>query len=293
MSIITTFEAVPNRLFTLYATLADTNNGVPPERLASWATPSTLSGAGETKLLSNTLLEAKRLKLVAEVDGRLRVGETVVRTKGRGGNREEEFRNYMNGLLFSKERAEQSGQGGFAVALAWLLSCDPRRPLVFKQAPQNLLRNDLGDLFEQSELGNDSSYQNLLYWARYLGFAVIVGVGDTRWVIPDPSAAIANAMPRVFNDRKTLDIDPFMKKLSGILPVLEDGAVRNLVEGSRDTPSADTDNLSISTSLALRRLADRGDLVLDSVADARARIMNFGGDTRRVSKVSWSGVNHA
>ncbi len=291
MSIITTATAVPSRLFALYATLADSENGEMRERLASWATPPSLAtrGGGEdgeasSAILNTTLQEARRLGLVNEADGRLLVGE-VPRRKSKGGNREPEFRSFMRHILLSPERAEAAGQGAFAIALGWFLGNDPRRPLSFGQAPQAVLFAEIGELAAATELTNLNRYQSFLWWARYLGYATIVGDGSARRVVPDPTRAIEEVLPAVFDGTDALEIEPFIAALAATLPVLEEGASRTMVESARAVPSADQDNLSIATSLALLRLSERGAIGLESVADARARILNYGTEAGRVSKV--------
>ena len=80
MSIVTTAQAVPSRLFAIYAALFDSENGEVKDRLEAWATPPSLSGRGAdddgestTTLFSNTLLEARRIGLVEEVEDKLRL----------------------------------------------------------------------------------------------------------------------------------------------------------------------------------------------------------------------------
>lgn len=291
MSIITTWPAVPSRLFAVYASLADSENGETRDRFASWATPSSLAsrGGGETgeassAILNQTLQEARRLGLVNEVDGRLMVGD-VPRRKTTGGDREPEFRSFMRHVLLSPERAEAAGHAAFAIALAWFLGRDPRHPLEFSQAPQRLLSEEIGELASATELTNADNYRNFLWWVRYLGYATFVGHGSSRRVVPDPTRAIDEALPEVFDGADALEIEQFIAALAATLPVLEDGAARTAVENARAAPSADRDNLSIATSLALLRLSERGTIRLESVADARARILNYGSETVRVSRV--------
>ena len=46
MSVVTNFQAVPSRLLSVYATVAEAENGVLRDHLASWATPPSLSKRG-------------------------------------------------------------------------------------------------------------------------------------------------------------------------------------------------------------------------------------------------------
>lgn len=292
MSIVTTFEAVPSRLLSIYTAVAEVENGVLTEHLASWATPPSLSrrggedeDGGSTNLLKASLTEARRLGLVGEKDGRLFVPDAARSKGGRNADLEAHFLSYLRETLFDPERAANAGQTGVLIALAWFLTKSPLQPVGFSDAPQNQLRNDLGQFAEKAELGSTSSFQNLLYWARFLGFATVVGDAVGRRAFPDPTRAISAVLDRVLPDNNWLDIDVFLTRLAAIYPVLEGGSVREEVEANRTVPPANDGSLSVASSLALQRLADRNSIALDVVADAKARILDFGGSNKRVSRV--------
>ena len=292
MSIVTNFQAVPSRLLSVYAAVAETENGVLRENLESWATPPSLStrgggdeDGGSTALFTNSLSEARRLGLVEEDGDRLIVPEFARGKGGRNADLQAHFLSYLRETLFDPERAASAGQAGVLIALAWFLTKSPLQPLGFSDAPQNQLRTDLGQFAERAELGSTSSFQNLLYWARFLGFATVVGDAGSRRAFPDPSRAISAVLDRVLPDNSWVDIDVFLNRLAAIYPVLEGGSVREEVEASSTVPPANDGRLSVASSLALQRLADRGSISLDVVADAKARILDFGGSTKRVSRV--------
>ncbi|NIE60642.1 MULTISPECIES: protein DpdG [unclassified Burkholderia] len=292
MSILTTFVAVPSRLFSIYAAVAEAENGLPREQLEAWATPPSLSkrggneeDGGSTALFSDSLNEARRLGLVEDDGDRLRVPKATVDGGRRNADLQGEFLSRLREVLFDTRRAADAGQTGVLYALAWLLTKSPLEPLSFSDAPQNQLREDLGEFAVKAELGNTSSYQNLLYWARYLGFAVVVGDVSTRRAFPDPTRAIAAVLEQVLPNQGWIEIDLFLSRLAAIYPVLEGGSVRDELEAMRSTSPAADDRLSISLSFALQRLDDRDLISLDAVADAKARILDFGGSTKRVSHV--------
>lgn len=294
MSIVTNFNAVPSRLFSVYAAVADAENGLVREQLEAWATPPSLStrggndeDGGSSALFTNSLNEMRRLGLIEEDGDRVRIPPAVRAggARGAGSGRETEFLGHMRDILFDPERAADAGQAGVLYALAWFLTKSPLEPLSFSDAPQNLLRDDLGAFAPKAELSSTSSYQNLLYWARYLGFAIILGDGATRRVFPDPSKAIAAVLEKALPDGDWVDVDTFLSRLAAIYPVLEGGSIREEVEGVRTAPPPTDDRLSVASSLALQRLADRGAITLDAVADAKARILDLGSGTKRVSRV--------
>jgi hypothetical protein len=236
MSIITTAQAVPSRLFAIYASLFDSENGEVKERIESWATPPSLSGRGadedgesSTTLFSNTLQEARKLRLVEEVDNKLRLTADARGGGKRGRESESYFRDYLKRTLFDPMRAIDTQQDGFMLALAWFLSANPLKPMSFSVGPQNTLKMEIGDNADKTELTSINRYQNFLYWARYLGFATIVGGRDTddasaRRTIPDPTRAIEAALPTIFADDDELPIEAFLNRLSAIFPVFEKAA---------------------------------------------------------------------
>jgi hypothetical protein len=148
-----------------------------------------------------------------------------------------------------------------------------------------VLRADLGEDGQRTELTNLARYQNFLYWARYLGFACFVGFENSTKVVPDPRKAIQSALPQIFSEQKALDIEQFLTALNRQYPVFEGGSAWTEVESMRVQTSNREDTLSIATSLALRELADRGELVFEAVADARGRILQYGQETERVSRI--------
>ena len=300
MSIVTTAQAVPSRLFAIYAALFDSESGEVKDRIEAWATPPSLSGRGSdddgestTTLFSNTLAEARRIGLVEEIDDKLRLTAEARSGGKKRGDSEAYFLAYMRRTLFDPARAAETQQVGFMFALSWFLSSSPLRPMSFSEPPQNTLKAQIGDHASKTELTSLNRYQNFLYWARYLGFATIVGGANdpedvtSRRVIPDPAKAIESALPTIFAEANDLPIEQFMTRLAAIFPVFETGSVRQDYEGMRLTPVVDGDKrLSIATSLALQRLVDRQRLTMTGVADATSRILDFGSREGRVSRIA-------
>jgi len=303
MSIITTAQAVPSRLFAIYASLYDNENGELKDRLKDCSTPPSLSNRGgdedgdsSTTLFANTLQEARRLGIVEEVDNKLRLTTDARGGGKKGGESEGPFRAYLRNTLFDQSRADETQQAGFMFALVWFLSGNPLRPLGFSEAPQNALKQDIGSHASRTELTSLNRYQNFLYWARYLGFATIVGGKDaddvaSRRAIPDPTRVIEATLSDIFAGDLELPIETFLSRLALIFPVFEKGSVRQEYDGLRLNPLVDAAHrLSITTSIALQRLEDRQMIALTSVADAPTRVLDFGGREGRISHVSLRGA---
>lgn len=298
MSIISTVEAVPSRLLAIYASLYESGSGENKERIEGWATPPSLSksgaeegGGSSTKLFVNSLQEARRLGLVEEVDDKLRI---TVDARGGGENGREcesHFQNYLKRTLFDPERAIETQQAGFMFALTWFLNSSPLKPMNFSQDPSFSIKTEIGEHAGRTECTTLLNYQSFLYWARYLGFATIVGGRDSeesgsRRAIPDPLRAIEWALPAIFANEDELPIEAFLDRLSAIFPVFEKGSIRKEYDALRLNPTADAvHRLSIATSMALQRLADRQRIGLNSIADAPARVLDLHFRTVRVSHV--------
>ena len=298
MSIITTVEAVPSRLFAIYSSLFDSENGEDKERIQAWATPPSLtnsgaeeSGGSSTKLFINSVQEARKLGLVEEAGDKLRL--TVdARGKGKKGrDSESHFRDYLVRTLFDPTRATETQQGGFMLALVWFLNTNPLSPMSFSEAPSLEINSAIGENAKRTECTTLLNYQSFLYWARYLGFATIVGATNSRRAIPDPARAIEAVLPAVFADDIELATEHFLTRLAANYPIFEKGSIRECYDAMLLNPRPHAAHrLSIATSIALQRLADHQRIALRSVADAPARILDFGVREGRVSHVTLRGA---
>lgn len=298
MSIITTAQAVPNRLFSLYRSLFDSENGEIRAKLEAWSTPVSLKNGGaeedgepSTTLFTNTLAEAKRLGLVEEDGDRLRLSVEARGSRSGKADPEERFRAYLLQTLFDPARALEAQHGNFMPAVCWFLSSNPLRPMAFSEPSQNRLKAELGDNVKRTDLTSLNRYQNLLYWVRFLGFATIVGAGESaknRRVFPDPSKAIAGVLPEIFAGEREMTMEAFLSRLSAIYPVFEGGSARIAYDAMRLEPPdyAGGQRLSMTTSQALKRLADRQRLQMSSIADAPARLLVSASGQDRVSHIA-------
>ncbi len=299
MSIMTTWEAVPSRLFTIYASLADTQSGESREKFEAQATPPSLRNKSEeeeavaTNLFSNALREAIAIGLVEADEDKLRITERARAFAKSSKDREQSFRRFMIDTLLDEEKALTTQQGCFMATLTWFLTKSPLRPMSFKADPTQELKADLGDRIAKTDITVVSDYQNFLYWARFLGFATIVGGRDSegsrdaRYVIPDPIEAIQQVLPTIFSGQNETPIEQFLSRLAAIFPVFEGGRIRQeMIHGSEAvrTGVAGT-TLSQATSMALQRLEGRQIITLRIDADAPMIILDLGRSERRVSHV--------
>lgn len=155
--------------------------------------------------------------------------------------------------------------GDFSAGISWLLAQDiyslPSAwggidPLLNRQSsvPKKLIEND-------------TRWSPLRQWARYLGFAE----GEGSNFLVDPTRIISLYLPQIFSKTKSLPAGDFLSALSTLIPVLDSGKYRNEVEATLDKThwrSTEGNSLSMSLSLALRRLELSGELQLLGKADA-------------------------
>lgn len=116
---------------------------------------------------------------------------------------------------------------------------------------------------------NDVRWNGLRFWMRYLGFAN----GDSGSFQVDPTIAVKAELPSIFGTRFDLPAQEFITALASRLPVLDYGQYRQAVEEVLNPaawrPPANG-HLSMSLSLALRRLALDNVIRLEGKADAGA-----------------------
>ena len=118
---------------------------------------------------------------------------------------------------------------------------------------------------------NDTRWNGLRPWARYLGFAT----GDDSKLFFDPTVAVRGQLNEVIQKKESLPASEFIARLAARLPVLDNGSYRTEVEQAlkpetwRPSPPG---HITTSLSFALRRLQTQGTIALESKADAGSRL---------------------
>lgn len=300
MSIMTTWEAVPSRLYSLFASLTDAASGEDRVKFEAFATPPSLRNKSEeeeeavrTNLFNNALREAIAVGLVEIVADKLQTTDRARPYAKAAATKEQAFRQFMRDILLDEAKSALAQQSSFMATLAWFLTKSPFKPTNFKSDPTEDLKADLGEKYADTGISVIADYQNFLYWARYLGFATIIGGRDSeanrdgRYIIPDPLDAISAALPAVMGGQNELGIEQFISRLAAIIPVFEGGKVRQDMIRAPDRVRTGTvgTRLSQATSLALQRLESSQVLTLRQDADAPMIILDLGRTERRVSHV--------
>lgn len=138
---------------------------------------------------------------------------------------------------------------------------------------------------------NDVRWNGLRFWMRYLGFAT----GDSSAFQVDPTIAVKAVLPKIFGTRGDLPAQEFITALASRLPVLDFGQYRQSVEEMLNRAAwrpPEKGHLSMSLSLAMRRLALDNVIRLEGKADAGASYRLTGRNYRTwlgFESVRWMG----
>lgn len=300
MSVITNLPAIPNRLFILFRYLLEkSERGEDKERLSdAFTPPSLLKGnvdddveTGQS-MFDSVFKEAKLMGLIDELDDRIVLIESFTRREVNRIGAEELFTRTTEKILFDPELAEPKGQKNVAQALAWLLMQDPSNPLMFSQNQRGRIIGDLGEGTGAYGLSNNSRFQNLIYWARFLGYSNWIAVDQNNThILPDPTKAMLRRLPDIFTDSKKMRMMDFITALGVSCSVLDQGTIRQEVESiARPDLRTEPRTISRSTSLALRRLEARGEIKMEILSDADVITIHADGDVRlRYSHIVYKG----
>ena len=168
----------------------------------------------------------------------------------------------------------QEGARDFTNALAWFLTFSPSQAPARMEGEQpsaiSLQEADFGPRQSNDDasgwpISNGTRWNAFQRWACSLGFAWRSPAGR---LVPDPTPAVRDSIPAIFQDEATLDGRAFVTALGEQLPVLETGAYRRFVVHNWRRETRASDALSTPTTDALRRLEDTGHLTFEDRADA-------------------------
>ena len=168
----------------------------------------------------------------------------------------------------------QQGARDLTNALAWFLTFGPAdAPARMEGDPPSVksqLEADFGTRHSDDDasgwpISNATRWNAFQRWACSLGFA---WRSPAERLIPDPTPAVRDSIPTIFESESTLDGRSFVAALGVCLPVLEFGAYRRFVEEHWNRSPEPIGDLGAATTDALRRLETSGYLVFEDRADA-------------------------
>lgn len=201
------------------------------------------------------------------------------------------LQDYLFPLLTASEPAREHGQGGLPDALCWLLQQSPTESLGFSAGKHyNIL---VGQMAEGdplcSSIAVDARYQNVIYWARYLGLVERISIKQAaEMVIADPTRAIGQRLPAIFGTDRQLTLQTFRQRLGAQIPVLDGGEVWQDIQGRLKEPMHAKDkHISGASSLALLRLQRAGKIQLEGLSDAASWVLEVGRETKPISHITY------
>lgn len=169
----------------------------------------------------------------------------------------------------------QEGARDLTNALAWFLTFGPAAaPARMEGDPPSVKSQQEADFGARHSddddasgwpISNSTRWNAFERWACSLGFA---WRSPAERLIPDPTPAVRDSIPAIFESESTLDGRSFVAALGTQLPVLESGAYRRLVEKNWRRSSESDGLLSAATTDALRRLESSRHLTFEDRADA-------------------------
>lgn len=303
MSVLSNLPVMPNRiaiaceyLYFLGSDGGDTDSII--KQLSPLKPETELKLETEEKLTGSTIASAvisemEKLKLLVTSEGSLKLTDEIRILAPKSGDWHEILRPLLCERMTSPDLVGLYEQNELPEALAWLIGQDPLNPPSRSGGLHvELISQQLGEADSlRTSIGNDSRYQNLLYWARYFGFVEWLTFNSINVVIPDPTSAILRELPKIFGANKVeLPFNIFIQRLGEIYPVLDGGRARVELEARLNNSFQRQDHqLLRSTSLSLKRLELRRIIEMSSDSDAEAWVLDLGNEMPVVSRIKFNG----
>lgn len=256
------------------------------ERLVDTLAPSSLSKDGKHQLdVQVNLRAAIDIGLVVKADDHVELSDEAGAAARNGPAAV--VRLLRGRILDEQANAEpwgsQSGARDLTNALAWFLTFSPTAAPARMEgespSAKELQESDFGprqpprrDSAESNDdsggwpISNQQRWNTFRRWACSLGFAWATPKGR---LVPDPTPAIRDSLAAVFSDEVEMRAPQFVARLGLVLPVLESGRYRQLVEDNWHRAPTDRQRLSTPTSDALERMRSEGLIGFDDRDDAQ------------------------
>ncbi len=276
-------DGLPSVLMALVRALR-ARGPLPREELLALCCPPTLishtSAFADRRFGPVTLLRWTQIGLFEEVDGTVSLHDEALSLPT---TRFEEVRGLGHLLRRLVLRPENNGAlhqeegelgADFTRAVAWVLAQDtlgfPGGSYKASGSVQALESSQFTD-GPPFPFQNDTRWNGFRSWAPILGFGWTETTKGAQVFVPDMTDAIRTDLPRLYHDSRELTIDEFLRRLAAALPVADGGTYRAEVERRLDERAwqkPDAHEISVSLSVALRRLDHAKALRLENRADA-------------------------
>lgn len=286
MSVLSTVEAVPSRLLGVVRYLQSCPGfRVNRECLEAALSPPSLRSPTEHGqaggIIRRVLAECRRARLVDIAEEEVQLADDL-----RSG-REAQWADILEERLLDPGQPEND----FGRALTWLVAQNPYRVYGDYPGYLRLLLDQVGE--SRLELGNKAPWDNLCYWAAFLGYGwahrIASSSTTTELFVPDPTAAIARRLAHLFPEGPGTNVPVWdvQARLARVCPVFPGGAI---YEPMRPLlPEVEHGHLPPALSLAWLRLEAVGKVQLVHISDGDEAILADAGSYRGITHVRMKG----
>lgn len=159
-------------------------------------------------------------------------------------------------LLFAQRT--NGTANGFATLCAWLL----HQPVLEMPRDRGGLKKaaeEQGLSLTELQVQNDARWDNVIYWARYLGLLRQTREEPCAGIIPDPTLYLQRYLAQLLPAGEEVEAGIFRARLGQFCPVLDGGAVRAELL-ARIAPDWPVQQISDALSFGVERLERSGKL---------------------------------
>lgn len=277
MTLLNNLQSMPVAVRYIHRYLS-TAGPVDKTRLASALAPATLSPEGNagSAILDASLTTCEEIGLVRRTDDKFDLHPDLpneVRTAGDPTCFRAVVRRLVLGRAVNDDLWDSSeGMRDFTRAICWYLA------LGSEYAPGQYESDDDmegADRVQTTTLAdgdrvivNKDRWPQFERWAPFLGLAALTARRGKRWLQPDPTVAVRDAISTLALQRREWPIRAAASALAAELPVLDTGRYRVAVEQRMTTQERRSETIASSLALALTRLRLERVIALPARPDA-------------------------
>ena len=273
MKIYTTVEPVPSRMLAVARLLLATGP-MPEDELVPLLQPRDKTG-----MATNTLNAAVECGLVLREKKQCRLAEGLFDHEPKPTELDEILPLVLARLLLAQKIDGDSNN--FATLCAWLL----HQPVLTMPTDRGGLKSAIqeqGLSLNDLQVQSDARWDNVIYWARYLGLVRQMRDEPCAGLVPDPTLFLRRHLSKLLPAGDEVDASTFRHRVGELCPVLDGGAVRDALL-ARIAPDWPEQQLSDSLAFAIARLEYSGEIRAWCPDDQRAFLLTSGPAGRKIA----------
>jgi hypothetical protein len=250
MKIYTTVEPVPSRMLAV-ARLLLAAGPLPEEELLVLLQPRE-----DTRMAKNTLDAGVECGLVLRSKNVWRLAPNLFPQELKASELEETLSLVLARLLPVPEVSGTTN--GFATLCAWLL----HQPILEMPGDRGGLKKaaqEQGLSLSELQIQSDARWDNLVYWAVYLGLVRQTRQEPCAGILPDPTLYLRRHLAQLLPAGEEVAAEAFRSRLGECCPVLDGGSVRTKLLARID-PTWPVKQLSDAVTFSIERLERNGEL---------------------------------